>query len=144
VAGRIDPPPPPAVEPPITFPATGTPFATLPDGLAAAVIEADPFSQARVAIEGGDEADTTDEAAEVEVAASGAPAVRLLGVVVLPGGTGSAALSLNAGPTQLVRVGQRVDRYLVRRVAPGTATLEAPDTTLVLRVTPAAAAGVVP
>jgi hypothetical protein len=62
----------------------------------------------------------------------------------MPRGRGSAALSVNAGPTQLVRVGQRVEGWLLRGVAPGSATLSGPDTLLVLRVTSGAMAEATP
>ena len=59
--------------------------------------------------------------------------VRLLGTVVLPDGTGLAALAGPNGEGKVVRTGQSMEGYRLVRVTPGSATLQGNDTTVVLR-----------
>jgi hypothetical protein len=68
-----------------------------------------------------------------------APAVvfRLLGTVVLPDGSGLAALAGPTGESRVLRVGQSMDNFRLTRVTPGSATLAGEDTTLVLKTEPA-------
>jgi hypothetical protein len=84
---------------------------------------------------------TIDESPETPASAPEPPQLRLLGVVVLGDGRGSAALSVAGGAAQLVRVGQQVDRWVLERVESGTATLVSRDGRLVLRLGDAAGAG---
>lgn len=60
-------------------------------------------------------------------------AFRNLGTVVLPDGTGLAAVAGQSGQGRVLRVGQSIDGFRLTRVAPGVITLEGADTTLVLR-----------
>ena len=69
--------------------------------------------------------------------------IRLMGTVVAPGG-GVAALQLPGGTTQLVRVGQAVAGFKLKRVGPGTAVLVGADTTITLRMSEAAQGGNAP
>ncbi len=62
--------------------------------------------------------------------------IRLLGTVVLPDGTGLAALAGQTGESRMVKTGQSFEGFRVTRVTHGGATLRGADTTLVLR-TPA-------
>ncbi|HEU4556782.1 MAG TPA: hypothetical protein VFS20_02995 [Longimicrobium sp.] len=63
--------------------------------------------------------------------------IRLLGTVVLPDGSGLAALAGQTGESRIVKTGQSFEGFRVTRVNNGSATLRGSDTTLVLR-TPAA------
>jgi hypothetical protein len=59
---------------------------------------------------------------------------RNLGTVVLPDGTGLAAVAgQGGGEGRVLRVGQSIDGFRVTRIAPGVVTLRGADTTLVLR-----------
>lgn len=58
---------------------------------------------------------------------------RALGTVIMPDGTGLAAVAGQGGQGRVLRVGQSIDEFRVTRVAPGVVTLQGPDTTLVLR-----------
>jgi hypothetical protein len=60
-------------------------------------------------------------------------AFRNLGTVVLPDGTGLAAVAGQSGEGRVLRVGQSIDGFRLTRIAPGVITLEGADTTLVLR-----------
>lgn len=60
--------------------------------------------------------------------------LRALGTVVMPDGTGLAAVAgQNGGEGRVLRVGQSIEGFRVVRIAPGVVTLEGADTTLVLR-----------
>lgn len=133
VAGavRLDPLPPAAAERVPAMPVTGLRLAVLPEGVAARLVEADPFSPDRAT--GFDDA-PEGPSAEPVAAEVPPPAVRLLGVVLLPDGGGSAAVAVGGAPAQLVRVGQRVDRWVLVGVSDGAATLQAAGGSLVLRV----------
>lgn len=63
--------------------------------------------------------------------------IRLLGTVVLPDGSGLAALAGQTGESRIVKTGQSFEGFRVTRVNNGSATLRGNDTTIVLR-TPAA------
>ena len=58
---------------------------------------------------------------------------RNLGTVVLPDGSGLAAVAGQSGEGRVLRVGQSIDGFQVTRIAPGVVTLRGADTTLVLR-----------
>jgi hypothetical protein len=58
---------------------------------------------------------------------------RNLGTVVLPDGTGLAAVAGQSGEGRVLRVGQSIDGFRVTRIVPGVVTLRGADTTLVLR-----------
>lgn len=58
---------------------------------------------------------------------------RALGTVILPDGSGLAAVAGQSGEGRVLKVGQSIDGFRVVRVAPGVVTLEGSDTTLVLR-----------
>ena len=58
---------------------------------------------------------------------------RNLGTVVLPDGSGLAAVAGQSGEGRVLRVGQSIDGFRVTRIAPGVVTLRGADTTLVLR-----------
>ncbi|HYR06875.1 MAG TPA: hypothetical protein VEQ60_03825 [Longimicrobium sp.] len=58
---------------------------------------------------------------------------RALGTVILPDGSGLAAVAGQSGEGRVLRVGQSIEGFRVVRVAPGVVTLEGSDTTLVLR-----------
>lgn len=60
-------------------------------------------------------------------------AFRNLGTVVLPDGTGLAAVAGQSGEGRVLRVGQSIDGFRLTRIAPGVITLQGADTTLVLR-----------
>lgn len=60
-------------------------------------------------------------------------AFRALGTVILPDGSGLAAVAGQSGEGRVMRVGQSIEGFRVVRVAPGVVTLEGADTTLVLR-----------
>lgn len=60
-------------------------------------------------------------------------AFRALGTVIMPDGTGLAAVAGQGGEGRVLRVGQTIDGFRVTRVAPGVVTLQGADTTLVLR-----------
>ena len=60
-------------------------------------------------------------------------AFRNLGTVVLPDGTGLAAVAGQSGEGRVLRVGQSIDGFQLIRIAPGVITLRGADTTLVLR-----------
>lgn len=60
--------------------------------------------------------------------------MRLVGTAILPGRPGLAAFRLSAGGARVVRQGDRLEGYRVAAVAPGTARLVGPDTTVVLEV----------
>lgn len=60
-------------------------------------------------------------------------AFRALGTVILPDGSGLAAVAGQSGEGRVLRVGQSIEGFRVVRVAPGVVTLEGNDTTLVLR-----------
>jgi hypothetical protein len=60
-------------------------------------------------------------------------AFRALGTVILPDGSGLAAVAGQGGEGRVLRVGQSIEGFRVVRVAPGVVTLEGNDTTLVLR-----------
>lgn len=60
-------------------------------------------------------------------------AFRALGTVIMPDGTGLAAVAGQGGEGRVLRVGQSIEGFRVTRVAPGVVTLQGPDTTLVLR-----------
>ncbi|HEU4456488.1 MAG TPA: hypothetical protein VFR81_25700 [Longimicrobium sp.] len=59
--------------------------------------------------------------------------IQLLGTVVLPDGSGLAALAGQTGESRIVKTGQSFEGFRVTRVTPGGATLRGSDTTLVLR-----------
>jgi hypothetical protein len=58
---------------------------------------------------------------------------RALGTVILPDGSGLAAVAGQSGEGRVLRVGQSIEGFRVVRVAPGVVTLQGADTTLVLR-----------
>lgn len=58
---------------------------------------------------------------------------RALGTVILPDGSGLAAVAGQSGEGRVLKVGQSIEGFRVVRVAPGVVTLEGNDTTLVLR-----------
>jgi hypothetical protein len=60
-------------------------------------------------------------------------AFRALGTVILPDGSGLAAVAGQSGEGRVLKVGQSIEGFRVVRVAPGVVTLEGNDTTLVLR-----------
>jgi hypothetical protein len=60
-------------------------------------------------------------------------AFRALGTVILPDGSGLAAVAGQSGEGRVLRVGQSIEGFRVVRVAPGVVTLQGADTTLVLR-----------
>lgn len=60
-------------------------------------------------------------------------ALRALGTVIMPDGTGLAAVAGQSGEGRVLRVGQSIEGFRVTRVAPGEVTLQGNDTTLVLR-----------
>ena len=62
-----------------------------------------------------------------------APALSLVGTVVLADGRGLAALAGEGGESRVVRVGEEMAGFRVVRVTSGTATLSNGDTTIVLR-----------
>jgi hypothetical protein len=68
-------------------------------------------------------------------AAPVAPAynIRLLGTVVLPDGSGLAALAGQTGESKIVKTGQSFEGFRVTRVGNGSATLQGNGTTLALR-----------
>ncbi|WP_420130511.1 hypothetical protein [Longimicrobium sp.] len=63
--------------------------------------------------------------------------LRLLGTVVLPDGSGLAALAGQMGESRIVKTGQSFEGFRVTAVGNGSATLRGNDTTLVLRTTSA-------
>ncbi|HEX7049245.1 MAG TPA: hypothetical protein VF188_03450 [Longimicrobiales bacterium] len=62
------------------------------------------------------------------------PALRLLGTASFEDGSGLAAIAIRGAPPRVIRVGQTLEGMLLVGVAPGTATLTRPDTTLVLHL----------
>lgn len=60
-------------------------------------------------------------------------ALRAVGTVIMPDGTGLAAVAGQSGEGRVLRVGQSIEGFRVIRVAPGEVTLQGNDTTLVLR-----------
>ncbi len=95
-----------------------------------AAVERDPFASEGLFDE---EQGSGWSAAEPAPAAEAPAAVRLTGILLLPGG-GAAALSIHGAPAQLVRVGATVDGWRLVSVAAGVATVEGPDGTLRLRL----------
>jgi hypothetical protein len=140
---RLDPPPIPA-DMPVTLTRASDLRITGPsDAALASAAAADPFSPDRVGVgtRDADQEVAPDELPGASASAPEPPRLRLLGVVVLGDGRGSAALSVAGGAAQLVRVGQQVDRWVLERVESGTATLLSRDGRLVLRLDDAAGAG---
>jgi hypothetical protein len=146
-AVRLDPAPAPAPVPATLAPVSDGQLAVVDDEALAGAVAADPFSPSRAGIVSDDAGGQVvgDEAIPASVPPPAEPPqVRLLGVVVLGEGRGSAALSVAGGPEQLVRVGQQVDRWVLERVGPGTASLARRDDRLVLRIGAPGAAGATP
>jgi hypothetical protein len=140
---RLDPPPAPANMPVTLARVSDLQTAGPSDAALARAAAVDPFSPDRVGVatRDADGEATIDESPETPASAPEPPQLRLLGVVVLGDGRGSAALSVAGGAAQLVRVGQQVDRWVLERVESGTATLVSRDGRLVLRLGDAAGAG---
>jgi hypothetical protein len=62
-----------------------------------------------------------------------APALTLVGTVILADGAGLAAVAGQGGDSRVLRVGEQMDGFRVVRVTNGSATLTNGDTTLVLK-----------
>ncbi len=132
VADAVRLEPPPVVDAPAGVPRVPTlpprPV-TLPAAEILAAVERDPFATGPMyepfRATAGAPAPSPDSATP--------PAVRLAGVVLLPGG-GAAALSVDGRPTQLVRVDGQIDGWRLERVSARAATVTGPGGTLHLRL----------
>ena len=94
--------------------------------------ERDPFVASLAGYDAAESWTESEAAGDAEIVAA-PPAVRLSGVVLLPGG-GAAVLAVDGRPAQLVRVGATLDGWRLVRVASGAATVAGPDGTLQLRL----------
>jgi hypothetical protein len=85
------------------------------------ISERNPFAPGR-----GEASDSSGKDADVEIVAD-APAITVLGTVVLADDRGLAMLQENGAPARLVRTGERFASFTLLRVEPGHAIVRAVD-----------------